>query len=60
MSLFKKLFYANVKLEHLSSTFGYDEETVTEMLDGTVEMTEEEKAVLEDLIGEKLESIDTK
>lgn len=52
--LFTILFCANVSLEQLSNIFGYDESTIINMLKGSIEMTNEEKTTLEEVIGKKI------
>jgi len=52
--IFKKLFCANVSLEQLSEKMGYDEETVIEILENKRKLTKEEKAIIEDLLLEKI------
>lgn len=53
MDLFNILFCKDISLEELSDTFGYDEDTIIEMLEGKLEMAEEETKVLNNLIKDK-------
>lgn len=54
MDLFKALFCRDITLEQLTDVFGYDEDTIIDMLDGKIDMTDEEKCVVEELLREKI------